>query len=100
MKQNRSPAELLVSKVITFSQLDADDRCIESGKEGRQVPMRMPNTLLTLFDTERFAEYHRAGFWRDDTVYALVRDHANRTPDRIVVRSAQGDLTYSALLER
>jgi non-ribosomal peptide synthetase component E (peptide arylation enzyme) len=61
--------------------------------------MRMPNTLLTLFDTDRYEEYYRTGFWRDDTVYALVRAHADRTPDRIAVRSAQGDIAYSALLE-
>jgi acyl-CoA synthetase (AMP-forming)/AMP-acid ligase II len=58
----------------------------------------MPNTLLTLFHTDRYAEYYRAGFWRDDTVYALVRAHAQRTPDRIAVRSAHGDLSYRALL--
>jgi acyl-CoA synthetase (AMP-forming)/AMP-acid ligase II len=58
----------------------------------------MPNTLLTLFHTDRYEEYYRAGFWRDDTVYALVRAHAERAPDRIAVRSAHGDLSYRALL--
>jgi len=58
----------------------------------------MSNTLLTLFNTERYQEYYRTGFWRDDTVYALVRAHAERTPDRIAIRSAQGDLTYGELL--
>jgi acyl-CoA synthetase (AMP-forming)/AMP-acid ligase II len=58
----------------------------------------MPNTLLTLFNTERREEYYRAGFWRDDTVYSLVRAHAERTPERIAVRTAQGGLSYRALL--
>src|ERR1700720_181533 len=58
----------------------------------------MPNILLTLFHTDRYQEYYRAGFWRDDTLYALVRAHAQRTPDRIAVRSAHGDLSYRALL--
>jgi acyl-CoA synthetase (AMP-forming)/AMP-acid ligase II len=58
----------------------------------------MPNTLLTLFHTDRYEEYYRTGFWRDDTVYSLVRAHAERTPDRIAVRSAHDDLTYRALL--
>ena len=58
----------------------------------------MPNTLLTLFHTDRYEEYYRPGFWRDDTVYALVRAHAQRTPDRIAVRSAHGELSYRALL--
>ena len=58
----------------------------------------MPNTLLTLFDTDRYDEYYRAGFWRDDTVYALVRAHAQCTPERTAVRSVHGGLTYRALL--
>jgi acyl-CoA synthetase len=57
------------------------------------------NTLLTLFNTDRYDEYTQAGFWRDDTVYGLVRGHAERTPDRIAVRSASGDLTYGRLVE-
>ncbi|MDB5534844.1 MAG: hypothetical protein JWO28_3159 [Hyphomicrobiales bacterium] len=58
----------------------------------------MSNTLLTLFHTDRYQDYYRTGFWRDDTVYALARAHAERAPDRIAVRSAQGDLTYRELL--
>jgi acyl-CoA synthetase (AMP-forming)/AMP-acid ligase II len=58
----------------------------------------MPNTLLTLFHVDQYEEYYRTGFWRDDTVYALVRAHAERTPDRIAVRSAHHDLTYRTLL--
>src|SRR5262249_56987488 len=68
------------------------------GQPGDDDREMMPNTLLTLFDTDRYREYYRAGFWRDDTVYALVRAHAARTPERVAVRSAQGDLTYRALL--
>lgn len=58
----------------------------------------MSNTLLTLFNTDRYQDYYRTGFWRDDTVYSLVRAQAERAPDRIAVRSAQGDLTYGELL--
>jgi acyl-CoA synthetase len=58
----------------------------------------MSNTLLTLFHTDRYEEYYRAGFWRGDTVYALVRAHAQRTPDRIAIRTARGDFTYRVLL--
>ncbi|MDF2120288.1 class I adenylate-forming enzyme family protein [Roseiarcaceae bacterium H3SJ34-1] len=58
----------------------------------------MSNTLLTLFHTDRYQDYYRSGFWRDETVYALARVHAERTPDRVAVRSAQGDLTYRELL--
>jgi acyl-CoA synthetase (AMP-forming)/AMP-acid ligase II len=58
----------------------------------------MSNTLLTLFHTEPYQEYYRAGFWRDDTIYALVRTHAERAPTRIAVRSGHGNLTYETLL--
>ena len=58
----------------------------------------MSNTLLTLFDTDRYHEHYRTGFWRDDTIYALVRAHSEQTPERIALRSAQGDLTYGTLI--
>src|SRR6185295_8348222 len=58
----------------------------------------MSNTLLTLFNTGRYEEHYRAGFWRDDTIYALVRGHAERSPERIAIRSAQGDLSYGELI--
>jgi acyl-CoA synthetase len=57
------------------------------------------NMLLTLFNTDRYDEYTRAGFWRDQTFYGLVRDRAERTPDSLAIRSASGDLTYGRLIE-
>jgi acyl-CoA synthetase (AMP-forming)/AMP-acid ligase II len=58
----------------------------------------MSNSLLTLLSIERYQEHYRTGFWRDDTVYSLVKAHAERAPDRIAIRSAQGDLSYRALI--
>jgi len=55
--------------------------------------------LLTLFNADRYREHYRAGFWRDDTVYSLVEDHAQRAPDSIAVRTADGDVTYKELLD-
>ena len=55
--------------------------------------------LLTLFNADRYREHCRAGFWRDDTVYSLVEDHAQRAPDSIAVRTADGDVTYKELLD-
>ncbi len=60
----------------------------------------MTNTLLTLFHTDRVREYYSAGFWRHETIYALVKAHAARAPARIALRSAHGDLTYQALVEK
>ena len=58
----------------------------------------MSNTLMTLFNMDRYEEHYRTGFWRNDTVYALVQAHAERTPDRVAIRSAHGDLSYRALV--
>ena len=58
----------------------------------------MPNSLLTLFSLDRYQEHYCTGFWREDTVYALVKAHAARAPDRIAIRSRNGDLSYRALL--
>jgi len=58
----------------------------------------MSNTLMTLFNMDRYEEHYRTGFWRDDTIYALVQAHAERIPNRIAIRSAHGDLSYRALV--
>ena len=58
----------------------------------------MSNSLLTLFSLERYHEHYRTGFWRDETIYALVTAHAARAPDRIAIRSRSGDLSYCALV--
>ena len=58
----------------------------------------MSHTLMTLFNMHRYEAYYRTGFWRDDTVYALAQTHGERTPDRIAIRSAQGDLSYGELV--
>ncbi len=55
--------------------------------------------LLTLFNTERYEEHYRTGFWRDDTIYSLVRENAHCAPDRIAVRTVHGDFTYKELLD-
>jgi len=57
-----------------------------------------PNTLLTLFNTDRLDEHTRAGFWQDKTFYELVRANAERGADRVAVRSGSGELTYSTLI--
>jgi acyl-CoA synthetase (AMP-forming)/AMP-acid ligase II len=59
----------------------------------------MSNTLLTLFHVDRYQEYYNSGLWRDETVYDLVRDHAERNPERVAIRSSYGDLTYRELVD-
>ena len=58
----------------------------------------MANTILTLFDIDQYREHYRTGFWRDETVYALVKAHAERTPNRTAIRSRDRDLTYRDLV--
>jgi acyl-CoA synthetase (AMP-forming)/AMP-acid ligase II len=55
--------------------------------------------LLTLFNQESYEEYYRSGFWRDDTLYSLVKGHAQRAPDNIAVRTAQSSVSYRELLD-
>jgi acyl-CoA synthetase (AMP-forming)/AMP-acid ligase II len=55
--------------------------------------------LLTLFNQESCEEYYRSGFWRDDTLYSLVKGHAQRAPDSIAVRTAQSSVSYRELLD-
>jgi acyl-CoA synthetase (AMP-forming)/AMP-acid ligase II len=55
------------------------------------------NTLLTRLSKELIDEYTRSGFWRDDTIYSLVRGHAQRAPDSFAVRDRFRRLTYRQL---
>ena len=56
------------------------------------------DTLLTLFDTVRYHEFYRAGLWRDETLYDVVRAHSEQAPERIALRSTHRNLTYRMLL--
>src|SRR5258708_39650762 len=58
----------------------------------------MSNTLLTLFDIKAYQDYYRAGFARDDAVYALIRANAARAPQKVAIRCRDRDLTYRELL--
>lgn len=59
----------------------------------------MPNTLLTLLSIERYKEHYGSGFWRDDTVYALVRAHADRNPEGVAVQDGHTAFSYHDLVE-
>ena len=37
--------------------------------------------MRTLLSDALIKKYTAAGFWRDDTIYSLVRQHAERAPD-------------------
>jgi acyl-CoA synthetase (AMP-forming)/AMP-acid ligase II len=58
----------------------------------------MTNTLLTLLSAEQIKEFYTAGHWRDDTIYALVRAQAERTPEKFAVRDRFRRMTYRELV--
>jgi acyl-CoA synthetase len=57
------------------------------------------NTLLTLQDVERAREFYDHGYWRSETLYALLRASAERSPDRFALRDTNSRLTYRAALQ-
>ena len=42
--------------------------------------------MRTLLCDALIKKYYAAGFWRDDTIYSLVRGHAERAPESFAVR--------------
>ena len=57
------------------------------------------NEILTLQDVERAREFYEKGFWRSETIYMLLRQRAQQTPDKIALRDCNSSLTYQALLD-
>lgn len=52
-------------------------------------------------DPVRMRKYRSAGYWRDDTIPALIASSAAAAPDKIAVRDASGTiLTYRELVEQ
>lgn len=56
------------------------------------------NTILTRLSAELIEKYETEGFWQGDTIYALVRWHAQHTPQAFAVRDRFRRLTYAQLL--
>jgi acyl-CoA synthetase len=59
----------------------------------------MTGTLLTLLNAPDLAAYGAAGYWGEETLYALAARHARATPGAFAVRDRQRRLTYRALVE-
>jgi acyl-CoA synthetase len=55
------------------------------------------NTILTRLSAELIRKYEAEGFWRGDTIYSLVRGHAERAPDSLAVRDRFRRVTYRQL---
>jgi len=54
--------------------------------------------LLTLFNKDDYDRYYAGGFWRDDTIYSLVKQHAARAPNSLAIRETVRTCTYAELL--
>lgn len=59
----------------------------------------MTNRTLTLLSAAQIRDFTAAGFWRDDTIYELTRDHAERTPERIAIREMNRAVSYQQIIE-
>ena len=59
----------------------------------------MTGPLLTLLNAADWAAYTAAGYWGDQTLYAVAAGHARATPDAFAVRDRHRRLTYRALVE-
>ena len=46
---------------------------------------------------ERRAAMYAAGYWRNDTIFSLTRQHAEACPEAAAIRDRRGQMTYGAL---
>ena len=60
----------------------------------------MTSTMLTLLSRQRLEQNYAAEYWRDDTIFSLVKGHATTRPDKVAVRDRSGEITYSKLAAR
>jgi len=55
--------------------------------------------LLTLQDVARAKQFYERGYWRSETLYDVLRQWAETTPDRFAFRDSNTRLTYGAALQ-
>ena len=58
----------------------------------------MTNTIMSLLSADALAAYTKAGFWGDETIYAIAARHALGAPDSTAVRDSRRRLTYRQLI--
>jgi acyl-CoA synthetase len=57
------------------------------------------NAIRTRLSSALIAQYTAAGFWRGDTIYALVRAHAERAPRAFALRDRFRRISYRQLVD-
>jgi acyl-CoA synthetase len=56
------------------------------------------NRILTILDVELAREFYARGYWKGDTLYAVLSQRAARAPDRVFLRDTDSCLTYREAL--
>ena len=59
----------------------------------------MTSRILSLLSRASLDEYYRRGWWRDETVYAVARAHAERSPDRPALRDRHRRLNWGEAID-
>ncbi len=59
----------------------------------------MTSRILSLLSRASLETYYRQGWWRDETVYAVARAHAERSPDRPALRDRHRRLTWREAID-
>ena len=62
------------------------------------VSRPMTNTILTLLSAELIKHHYASGHWRDDTIYSLVRAHAQAAPEKPALRDRVRRIGYGTLV--
>src|SRR5512136_2745400 len=60
----------------------------------------MTSTILSLLSAQALRRNYAAGYWRNETIYALACSHATSAPDRFAIRDRFRRLTYRELVDR
>ena len=59
----------------------------------------MTSLILSLSNKVSSDEFYRLGHWRDQTIYAIARAHAERIPEGFALRDRARRLTWRALVD-
>ncbi|MDA0652828.1 MAG: class I adenylate-forming enzyme family protein [Proteobacteria bacterium] len=59
----------------------------------------MTANILSLFNRAASDQFYRQGHWRDQTIYALAKGHAERRPDGFALRDQTRRLTWRDLVD-
>jgi acyl-CoA synthetase (AMP-forming)/AMP-acid ligase II len=55
--------------------------------------------ILTLLSAAQMDAFYEAGYWRDETIYSLIGQHAARAPDKAAIRERLRLITYRSLVD-